>query len=854
MLKMETADGLRTPKFLLLPIGALLRAQTHEHSLTPDIDAPRCGDIVVHADHGVTRLKNLRAVETEGIQEERIALEFADNAELLVPVGELDRIWRYGSTEGRVALDRIGGEAWSRKRAETQAEINATATRLAAAAAARAQASAPAMAPPSSPYAALARRFPYPPTRCQRAATDAVLADLASGRPMDRLLCGDVGFGKTEVALRAAAATALAGFQVLIAAPTTVLARQHLDTVRARFAGSGIEVEGLVRGANTPEGRTIRRRLRDGSAHIVVGTQGLASENVRFARLGLAVIDEEQRFGEADKTRLAAPHKLVMTATPIPRTLQGALVGLRDVSTLLTPPAHRQPTRTFVLPWEPSLVRDALLRERRRGGQSFVVVPRIQDLVALQAELAELVPGLHLVAAHGRMAPETLERAVLGFARGEGDVLLATNIIEAGLDIPRANLIVVASADRFGLAQLHQLRGRVGRGQRRGTAYFLTPAGRRLPPATLRRLRAMEALSGLGAGMAIAAADLDQRGAGDLFGEEQAGHVRTLGTGLYQHLLGVAMAERRGEPTLPPTPDLRTALTGHIPETYVPEQDLRLSLYARLARLSQPAALSAFADELADRFGPRAPELDSLILLHRLRLACTERGVARLDAGPRGTALTPLGSTDISGLARLADACGGTVRDGRVLLKLALADPAARAAALLKGTSVGPRRRKNTPAAAESQLRRRSSPEADQQATQERNGDRLRHGDFVESVGHHERASGEGRAGRRQVAAATRTEGASGVDRQVDRAAANRAEQRKVARGREQARARCLRAGQSKRVSAIGSRSIRGAIENAKGKRRRGRDGNRDRNRAAARTAQRQRSLRGRDRTRRRIF
>ena len=684
VLRMEAAEGLRTPALLLLPIGALLRPNTSNRPAESAVDAPRCGDIIVHADHGVARLKHLRTVETDGAPEERIVLNFADDTELLIPVGELDRIWRYGSSEGRVPLDRIGGDAWRRKREETQAEIDATAARLAAAAAARAQASAPAMTPPSEPYAALARRFPYPPTRCQRAASDAILADLASGRPMDRLVCGDVGFGKTEIALRAAAATALAGWQVLIAAPTTVLARQHLDTFRARFANSGIEVEGLVRGSNTPEGRAARRRLRNGRAHIVVGTQGLASDGVRFAKLGLAVIDEEQRFGEADKTRLAAPHKLVMTATPIPRTLQSALVGLRDVSILLTPPARRQPTRTFVLPWEPDLVRDALLRERRRGGQSFIVVPRIQDLIALQAELADLVPTLRLVAAHGRMAPEALERAVLGFASGDGDVLLATNIIEAGLDIPRANLMLVVGADRFGLAQLHQLRGRVGRGARRGTAYLLTAKGRRLQLTTQRRLHAMEALSGLGAGAAVAAADLDLRGAGDLFGEEQAGHVRALGTGLYQHLLRIAVAERQGLPAPPPTPVLHTGLTGHIPEAYVPEPDLRLSLYARLAQLSEPADLLTFTEELEDRFGSRPPELESLIALHRLRLACIDQGVTRLDAGPRGTALTPLGVPQAEGLSRLAEVCSGTVRDGRVLFGLAMADPMARVTQLIE--------------------------------------------------------------------------------------------------------------------------------------------------------------------------
>lgn len=670
----DPLTGLRAPGLLLLPIGPLLRPRAST-TLAASDDAPRTGEIVVHLDHGVCRLSGLREVDGE----DRVALEFADAAELLIPAGELDRVWRYGG-EGGAALDRIGGEAWRRKRDEIEAEVTRTAAALAEAAAARDRAVAPEIVPPADRYAQVTRRFHYPPSPDQRAAIHAVLADLARGRPMDRLLCGDVGFGKTEVAIRAAAAAALAGWQVAVAAPTTVLARQHLDVFQRRFQGTGVRVESLVRGATSPEGRAVRAAVKRGEVGVVIGTQGLAQ--LAYAKLGLAVIDEEQRFGEADKARLAglAHHVLVMTATPIPRTMQFALVGLRDVSVLATPPQNRQPTRTFVLPWDPVVLREALLRERRRGGQSFLVCPRVADIAPMQARLAELAPELHVVVAHGRMKPEALESAVLGFAAGDGDVLLATNIIEAGLDIPRANLMVITNADRFGLAQLHQLRGRVGRGARRGAAYFLTEPGRRLTAATRQRLATMEALSHLGAGVAISAADLELRGAGDLFGAEQAGHVRAMGTELYQHLLAQAVARGRGEPPPPPAAEVHTGMVGRIPDSYVPEANLRIALLRRLARLDDAAALDAFEEELTDRFGALPDETARLLTLQRLRVLCRARGVARVDAGPQACALSPV---DGRALKALAAAGGGTVRDGRVLIPLASANPAARAAALI---------------------------------------------------------------------------------------------------------------------------------------------------------------------------
>ena len=641
-------------------------------------EPPRIGDIVVHRDHGVCRLRGLTQVEAE----ERVALEFAGDTELLAPLAELDQIWRYGSETGPIALDRVDGEAWRRRQDEIAAEIADTARELAAASAARAAMPAPVIAPPPAPFARFNRRFAFPLSPDQADAIAATLADLAAGQPMDRLVCGDVGFGKTEVALRAAAAVALAGRQVAVVAPTTVLARQHFDTFARRFAGLGVRVEPLLRGVAAG---AVRAGLADGSIHVVVGTQAIAAEGVRFKHLALVVIDEEQRFGDAQKKRLAAlrnpaggTHCLVMTATPIPRTLQGALVGLRQVSVIATPPVRRQPIRTFVLPWDPVVVREALLREHARGGQSFVVCPRIEDLAPTAARLAKAAPELSVVTAHGRLKPAALEQMISEFTAGEHDVLLATNIIEAGLDIPRANTILVTRPDRFGLAQLHQMRGRVGRGERRGSAYLLTEPGKALAAATQRRLRTLEAQTALGAGVAISLADMDARGAGDLFGERQAGHVRAIGTELYQHLLAEAIS---GGAQAAVRPDIQAEMAARIPDELVAEPNLRLELYRRLSRLASLADADAFAEELADRFGELPAPVLRLLDLARLRAWCAANGVARLDAGPHAVALTPADPARAGALARaLPLPCHE--KNGRVIIDMALHDPAERLARL----------------------------------------------------------------------------------------------------------------------------------------------------------------------------
>ena len=669
VIEADPLSGLRAPGLLLLPIGPLLRPKASATLATPT-DAPRVGETVVHVDHGVCRLTGLRQVGDE----DRLVLEFADRIELLIPPTIFDRVWRYGDTGSK--LDRAGGTAWMKRRVKIEAELQHTATQLQTRIAARQTATAPVIRPDPDRFATVARRFPFPLSNDQRAAIHAVLADLASGHPTDRLLCGDVGFGKTEIAIRAAAAAAFAGYQVAVLAPTSVLARQHLAVFRARFADTGLRVDGLIHTETDTDAGAKRRAIAAGDIHIVIGTHGLVS--TAFHDLGLVIIDEEQRFGEEDKAALGglAPHVLAMTATPIPRTMQAALVGLREVSMLATPPQARQPIRTYVLSWDGIVVREALLREHRRDGQSFIVCPRISDIAPLQAELASLVPELTVTVAHGRLPPETLEAAIVDFAAGQGDILIATDIIEAGLDIPRANLMLVTHAERFGLAQLHQLRGRVGRGSRRGAAYLLTQPGTTLTDATQQRLATMQHLSALGAGVEISAADLNLRGAGDLFGDQQAGHVRAVGTELYQHLLLEAVSMQRGDPPRRPAAELHVELSGRIPSDYVPDENLRIGLLRRMFRLEDLPSLSQFTDELQDRFGPPPPEVQALLAVQRMRLLAEIMRLSRIDAGRTSCAVTPI---DRHKAEEVATALGGTHSKGRVLIPIAQRDPVVRA-------------------------------------------------------------------------------------------------------------------------------------------------------------------------------
>ena len=634
----------------------------------------RIGDVVVHEDHGIGVVAGIEPLPDlgEGDPGEAIRLTYAADGVRLVPVLQAHRIWRYGAEPEAVTLDRLDGSSWRKRRDEVEAAVAETAQALSELAEARKGQAAPVLEGDPADYERFAAGFAFTETPDQARAIEAVRDDLASGKPMDRLVIGDVGYGKTEVALRAAAIAVLEGRQVAVAAPTTVLARQHVETFQRRFAPLGKTVGALHRLSSAAEKKAVKEGLADGSIDIVIGTGAVAGKGVAYKDLGLVIIDEEQRFGTADKGKLremSAGHVLTLTATPIPRTLQSALVGLQQLSVIATPPARRQPIRTSVAPFDAGTLRAALLRERARRGQSFVVVPRIEDMEPMAAELRELLPGFEILQAHGKLPAAEIDEAMIRFARGEGDVLLATNIIEAGLDVPQANTMVVCKADRFGLSQLHQLRGRVGRGNQRAHMLIFTESGKTIPDLTLRRLQTLETLNRLGAGFEISARDLDLRGAGDLLGEEQAGHMKLIGIELYQRLLADALSARGGAGGRW-IPDLQLGLQGKLPESWIADPDTRLEIYMRLARMDSSEAVDLLEAELEDRFGEIPAEARVLLETVRLREAAHAAGIARVVAGPAGIVLYPR-----EGVTPDAEALGCERKEDCLVLREAIEDP-----------------------------------------------------------------------------------------------------------------------------------------------------------------------------------
>ncbi|MEM1274003.1 MAG: transcription-repair coupling factor [Pseudomonadota bacterium] len=614
---------------------------TEAQSLSP-------GDLIVHVDHGVGRYTGLETVTAAGAPHECIALEYAGGDRLFLPVENIELLSRYGHDEG--LLDRLGGGAWQAKKAKLKQRIREIADRLIRIAAEREVRSAPVFEPPGDMWEAFAARFPYEETEDQLSAIGDVLDDLARGRPMDRLVVGDVGFGKTEVAMRAAFVAAAAGQQVAIIAPTTLLSRQHTSTFQDRFRGFPLNVRQLSRFVNAKDAARTRAGLADGSVDIVIGTHALLAKSIRFQNLGLLIIDEEQRFGVTHKERLkdmrAEVHVLTLSATPIPRTLQMSLSGVRDLSLIGTPPVDRLAIRTYVSEFDPVTIREALLREHYRGGQSFFVVPRIQDMPEMEAFLRDQVPEVKAVTAHGQMAAGDLDDRMNAFYDGKFDVLLATTIVESGIDIPTANTMVIHRADRFGLAQLYQIRGRVGRSKTRAYAYLTTKPRGKLTQTAEKRLRVLGSLDSLGAGFTIASQDLDIRGAGNIVGEEQSGHVREVGFELYQSMLEEAIAAIRSgkaeglvDDDGQWAPTLNLGVPVLIPEAYVPDLDVRLGLYRRLSQLTKKVELEGFAAELIDRFGKLPREVNTLMLVVRIKAMCKRAGIARLDAGPKGATI-----------------------------------------------------------------------------------------------------------------------------------------------------------------------------------------------------------------------
>ena len=604
-------------------------------------------DLVVHLDHGIGRYDGLETLDVAGAPHDCLRILYDGGDKLFVPVENIEVLSRYGEDQGTVALDKLGGAAWQSRKARLKKRIKDMAEELLKVAAARELSHAQPMTPPDALYDEFCARFGFDETEDQQTAIDDTINDAASMRPMDRLICGDVGFGKTEVALRAAFMTVMTGAQVAVVVPTTLLARQHYQTFSERFAGWPVRIGRLSRLVPAKEVAETKQGLADGTVDIVIGTHGLLSGRLEFSNLGLLVIDEEQRFGVVHKERLkrlkSNVHVLTLTATPIPRTLQLALAGVKDMSVIATPPVDRLAVRTFVLPFDPLIIREAIERERFRGGQTFYVCPRIRDLATLEEQIKRLVPDAKVRTVHGRMSARDLEAAMSAFYEGGVDVLLSTNIIESGLDIPNVNTLIVHRADRFGLAELYQLRGRVGRAKVRAYAYLTLPVRQNLTAAAEKRLSVMQTLDSLGAGFSLASYDLDIRGAGNLLGQEQSGHIREVGVELYQHMLEETVAALRGGDEAPAddwTPQISISMPVLIPEGYVADLGVRLGLYRRLAGLVATAEIEAFAAELIDRFGALPGEVENLLSIIAIKGLCRDAGVEKVEAGPKGAVLS----------------------------------------------------------------------------------------------------------------------------------------------------------------------------------------------------------------------
>jgi transcription-repair coupling factor (superfamily II helicase) len=601
------------------------------------------GSLVVHAEHGIGRFVGLVTIEAAGAPRACLELHYADQAKLFLPVENIDLLSRYGSDAAEAQLDKLGGGAWQARKAKLKKRLLDMAGDLIRIAATRMVRRAPVLTTPEGLYDEFAARFPYDETDDQANAIDAVRDDLGAGRPMDRLVCGDVGFGKTEVALRAAFFAAMNGAQVAVVVPTTLLARQHYKTFRDRFRGLPIKIAQASRLVPAKELAQTKKDLADGKVDIVVGTHALLGAGIKFANLSLLIIDEEQHFGVKHKERLkelkSDVHVLTLSATPIPRTLQLAMTGVRELSLITTPPVDRMAVRTFISPFDPLVIRETLMREHYRGGQSFYVCPRLADLPEIQAFLQSDVPELKVAVAHGQMAAGELEDIMNAFYDGKYDVLLSTTIVESGLDVPTANTLIVHRADMFGLAQLYQLRGRVGRSKVRAFALFTLPVNKPLTATADRRLKVLQSLDTLGAGFQLASHDLDIRGAGNLLGEEQSGHIKEVGFELYQQMLEEAVAEVKGDDEIVDTgwsPQISVGITVMIPESYVPDLHLRMGLYRRLGELAELSEIDGFGAEMVDRFGPMPVEVQNLLKVVYIKSLCRKANVEKLDAGPKG--------------------------------------------------------------------------------------------------------------------------------------------------------------------------------------------------------------------------
>ncbi len=631
--------------------GAHVRRRTRPlEVLLAEARTLAAGDLVVHDEHGIGKFEGLLCIEIDGAPHDCVTIAYAGDERLYLPVEGLESLSRFGDEgEGSPKLDRLGGTLFAVRKARAKRRIKDLAEKLIATMAERQLKRAPVFQPRDGLWQDFQMGFPYMETEDQQSAIRDVIEDLASGRVMDRMVCGDAGFGKTEVALRAAFVVAAEGAQVLMLAPTTLLAEQHARLFQQRFArlpaSANISIGILSRLRSAKERVETKKKAERGELGVLIGTHAALAKGIALPKLGLLVIDEEQSFGVEQKERWkeSCAHILSLSATPIPRSLNMALSGLRDLSPLLSAPYDRLNVRSFVLDFDAVSLSEALRRERLREGQAFCVVPRIADLKRTEALLRRLAPEARLVVAHGRLPPSELEQRMRAFLGGECDLLLATNIVEAGLDIPRANTMIILDAHRFGLAQLYQLRGRVGRAKLRGYCYFCIPEYARKQKSAMQRLNLMETLDSAGAGLRVSMQDLDMRGAGNLLGEEQSGKIREVGVELYRKLLSQAIRERKSgiatedqQEDIPTNTRIALGIPVLIPASYVVEEGLRMALYRRLALLEDEAARRDFREELQDRFGEVPEEVDNLLALFRIKEQAARANIESLEAGEAG--------------------------------------------------------------------------------------------------------------------------------------------------------------------------------------------------------------------------
>ena len=617
-----------------------------------DVGSLNVGELVVHIEHGIGKFLGLENITAGGAPHDCLKILYANDAKLFVPVENIDVLSRYGIEDDNIQLDTLGGMAWQAKKAKVKQKIRDIAEKLIQIAAQRHLKKADAFIPPQGLYDEFCSHFPYNETDDQLNAIADVMQDLGQSVPMDRLVCGDVGFGKTEVALRAAFAVASSGAQVALIVPTTLLARQHYMNFKQRMEGFPVRVKMLSRLVTPKEAEQTKKGLEDGSVEIVIGTHALLSKDIKFCNLGLLIIDEEQHFGVAHKEKLKAiksdVHVLTLTATPIPRTLQLSLTGVKQLSIIATPPVDRLAARTFVMPFDKVMIKEAIYREKFRHGQTFFVCPRVSDIFGVEKELRELVPDVKILVAHGQMPVKQLENVMNDFADGKADLLLSTTIIESGIDMPSVNTMIVYRSDMFGLAQLYQLKGRVGRGKLRGYCYFTIPRQKALKPIAERRLNILQALDTLGAGFSLASHDMDIRGSGNILGEEQSGHIKEVGIALYQHMLEEEimrlktgeLADERQKQISDWAPQITTGIPIMIPETYVRDLGVRLGLYKRIGDIADKAGLDDIREELIDRFGKLPEEVDNLLKTVEIKQLCRSANIEKIDAGAKGVLIT----------------------------------------------------------------------------------------------------------------------------------------------------------------------------------------------------------------------